>query len=245
MTDDAATQSRTISVNEYVWERLLWQFERSLRHMEDGRRKTDVHGADVVGSAALMLKKITSDDERAPSDHAIRFHDWLRARADERRRNPDQQNQADVLDVVYLAFWENVMDRPKADGAAIPVYYAQAADDPAELPGIAPIIQGPPAVEKEAQSDKAWGEGQYGSAALWEEARKIADECFDHDTELGTRDSLNRKNKRGEYVGGYAFRVMEIMQKRKIHGPRGRIDNAGTIAREALQGSKWWGKKAK
>lgn len=81
-----------------------------------------------------------------------------------------------------------------------------------------------------------------------ESAREIADECFDNDTNGNppTRDCLIRysKNKR-DVIGGYALRVMEIMQARNIHGPRGLIDNAATIAREALQGDKWWGKKAK
>ena len=78
-----------------------------------------------------------------------------------------------------------------------------------------------------------------------ERARQIADELFDYDTAHNTRDGLVRKNGRGEYAGGYAYRVMEAMQQRNIHGPRGRIDNAGTVAREALQGDKWWGKKNK
>lgn len=67
------------------------------------------------------------------------------------------------------------------------------------------------------------------------EARAIADECFDHDTQNACRDSLK----------GYAKRVMAIMQAQEIHGPRGRIDNASTIQREALQGDKWWRRKKK
>ncbi|WP_233343573.1 hypothetical protein [Burkholderia cepacia] len=66
-------------------------------------------------------------------------------------------------------------------------------------------------------------------------AREIADECFDRDTTNSCRDSL----------AGYSKRVMEEMQKRKINGPRGRIDNPNTIQREALQGKKWWAGKAK
>ena len=60
-----------------------------------------------------------------------------------------------------------------------------------------------------------------------ESARAIADECFDHDTNANpkVRDSLK----------GYSERVMEEMQNRKIHGPRGLIDNPKTIQREALQ----------
>jgi hypothetical protein len=85
-----------------------------------------------------------------------------------------------------------------------------------------------------------------GDTATWQEhARKIADELFDHDTTQKTRDCLLRKDKKGRYVGGYAFRVMEIMQERRIHGPRGLIDNAGYVSREALQGAKWWGNKQK
>ena len=66
-------------------------------------------------------------------------------------------------------------------------------------------------------------------------ARDIADECFNHDTTMKCRDSLR----------GYSSRVMEIMQERGITGPRGIIDNAGTIMREALQGKKWWANKSK
>lgn len=68
------------------------------------------------------------------------------------------------------------------------------------------------------------------SADWTEKARQIADEFFDNDTKNNCRDSLN----------GYALRVMEEMQKRGIHGPRGRFDNHNTIKKEALQGAKWW-----
>ena len=67
------------------------------------------------------------------------------------------------------------------------------------------------------------------------EARKIADECFDSDTKNKCRDSL----------AGYCRRVMDEMQKQKIPGPRGQIDNPATIQREALQASKWWSNKSK
>ena len=66
-------------------------------------------------------------------------------------------------------------------------------------------------------------------------ARQIADELFDRDTGNKCRDSL----------AGYSRRVMAEMQERKIHGPRGLIDNANTIQREALQGKEWWAKKQK
>ncbi|MEO6421427.1 MAG: hypothetical protein ABIR84_01715 [Candidatus Nitrotoga sp.] len=77
-----------------------------------------------------------------------------------------------------------------------------------------------------------------------EQARTIADECFDHDTKNNCRDSLAVR-KRGEVVGGYAHRVMVIMQERNIKGSRGIFDNAGTVMREALQGDKWWANKQK
>jgi hypothetical protein len=77
------------------------------------------------------------------------------------------------------------------------------------------------------------------------QARAIADECFDADTNGNTRDRLIRKNPKGEPTGGYAYRVMEEMQKRKINGPRGLIKNAATISRDALQGKKWWANKPK
>jgi hypothetical protein len=74
------------------------------------------------------------------------------------------------------------------------------------------------------------------AAANWQEqARVIADECFDRDTKDGTRDSLV----------GYSRRVMDEMQSRGVKGPRGIIDNPNTIMREALQGEKWWKNKQK
>ena len=62
------------------------------------------------------------------------------------------------------------------------------------------------------------------------QARVIADECFDADTRLNCRNSLE----------GYSKRVMEEMQKRGVSGPRGIIDNPKTVMRDALQGNKWW-----
>lgn len=74
------------------------------------------------------------------------------------------------------------------------------------------------------------------SGENWQtKARAIADECFDHDTKMNCRDSL--KN--------YSKRVMEAMQERGIKGPRGIIDNANSVMREALQGEKWWANKSK
>lgn len=87
--------------------------------------------------------------------------------------------------------------------------------------------------------------GKHTPISWQEQARQIADELFSHDTNLNCRDGLIRKNSRDEIIGGYAYRVMEEMQKRNIHGPRGRFDNAGTISREALQGDKWWARKPK
>ena len=68
-----------------------------------------------------------------------------------------------------------------------------------------------------------------------EQARTIANECFDKDTASGCRDSLK----------GYSKRVMEIMQERSIKGVRGIIDNENYVMREALQGKKWWANKIK
>ena len=67
------------------------------------------------------------------------------------------------------------------------------------------------------------------------QARIIADECFDRDTRIGTRDSLF----------GYCKRVVEEMVKRGIRGTRGVITNPSTVKREALQGKKWWWNKQK
>ncbi|EXI78529.1 MAG: hypothetical protein AW10_03013 [Candidatus Accumulibacter appositus] len=67
------------------------------------------------------------------------------------------------------------------------------------------------------------------------DARAIADECFEHDTQNNCRDSLD----------GYSRRVTDEMQKRNIHGPRGLIDNHKTVQRDALQGEKWWKHKKK
>ena len=75
-----------------------------------------------------------------------------------------------------------------------------------------------------------------GLGPTWQEqARRIADEFFDHDTEQRTRDSLDN----------YSKRVCAEMQTRGIHGPRGRITNPNTIKREALQGAMWWASKPK
>ncbi len=88
--------------------------------------------------------------------------------------------------------------------------------------------EAPPAPEQAKSATKEV------SAVTWqEEARKIADKFFDRDTANKCRDSL----------AGYASRVMDEMQKLKIHGPRGRIDNPGTVQRDALQGAKWWATK--
>lgn len=67
------------------------------------------------------------------------------------------------------------------------------------------------------------------------QARVIADELFDIDTQQGCRRTLEN----------YSSRVMEEMQKRGISGPRGIIDNANTVMRDALQGKKWWATKQK
>jgi hypothetical protein len=79
------------------------------------------------------------------------------------------------------------------------------------------------------------GSGPQQKAADWKQsARQLADKCFDQDTANNCRDSL----------AGYSLRVMGEMQKQKIHGPRGLIDNPRTIQRDALQGQLWWqGKK--
>lgn len=67
------------------------------------------------------------------------------------------------------------------------------------------------------------------------QARVIADECFDKDTTNCCRDSLK----------GYSKRVMDLMQERGIKGPRGIIDSASYVMRDALQGKKWWANKSK
>lgn len=102
----------------------------------------------------------------------------------------------------------------------------------------------PPAAEPTANTTEAIN-GKQTPISWQEQARQIADELFNHDTNAKCRDGLIRRNGRNEIVGGYAYRVMEEMQKREIHGPRGRFDNPGTISREALQGDKWWARKPK
>ncbi|MBK9162231.1 MAG: hypothetical protein IPM27_12020 [Nitrosomonadales bacterium] len=110
---------------------------------------------------------------------------------------------------------------------------AKAAPQPA------PKVEAAPAVKVEAVPVIT------PSVEEWEvQARAIADECFDTDTKGGCRDSLARK-KGNKIVGGYSFRVMELMQERGIKGARGIIDNPATIMREALQGEKWWANKSK
>lgn len=97
-----------------------------------------------------------------------------------------------------------------------------------------------------AKGEAGTGTSTSPSGEGWEaKARTLADECFDHDTKCGTRDSLAHSKVRGRFTGGYAFRVMELMQERGIKGARGIIDNPATIMREALQGKKWWANKSK
>lgn len=102
----------------------------------------------------------------------------------------------------------------------------------------------PESDEPKAPTPEA-SKGERTTVSWQEQARQIADELFNHDTNAKCRDCLIRRNGRNEIVGGYAYRVMEEMQKREIHGPRGRFDNAGTISKEALQGDKWWARKPK
>ncbi|MFP4891955.1 hypothetical protein [Paraburkholderia sp. EG304] len=100
-----------------------------------------------------------------------------------------------------------------------------------------------PAAQPESVSPSASAHataGNQSGAALaaksWQEqAREIADEFFARDTAAKCRDSLD----------GYSKRVMAEMQRRQIHGPRGRIDNHQTIKRDALQGDNWWAKQTK
>lgn len=68
-----------------------------------------------------------------------------------------------------------------------------------------------------------------------DEARRLADEFFDKDTNMNCRRNLE----------GYAVLVLYKMQELEIHGPRGRIDNVNTIIREALSGANWWRTKPK
>lgn len=91
-----------------------------------------------------------------------------------------------------------------------------------------------PAAKVEAAKSSDWKE----------QARAIADECFDHDTKMDCRDCLIRK-RNGKPSGGYAYRVMKLMQERGITGPRGSIGNASTVMRDALQGDLWWANKGK
>ncbi len=105
-------------------------------------------------------------------------------------------------------------------------------DMPPELENVASVVK-PSKVETPLPTANA--NPEHNGLDWKQSARLIADEFFDRDTNLGTRSTLDN----------YSARVMDEMQKRNIHGPRGRIDNANTIKRDALQGSKWWGKKKK
>jgi hypothetical protein len=99
------------------------------------------------------------------------------------------------------------------------------------------------ALKSRAKAKSAPATGVNGND--WKEkARIIANELFDKDTAGGIRDGLIRRSK-GKPSGGYAYRVMELMQERGITGPRGIIDNASTVMREALQGEMWWANKDK
>lgn len=114
---------------------------------------------------------------------------------------------------------------------------AREAEAPPPVPAEQPALSGSGrSGASKLLSDREPEQGGQHEADDWRVlARGIADECFDHDTKNNCRDSL----------AGYSKRVMDIMQARKIHGPRGRIDNANTIQREALQGDPWWRKKAR
>lgn len=102
-------------------------------------------------------------------------------------------------------------------------------------PDVTPTADAPPVTPAALPVLQPQHSGQGAEVKGWQEqARSIADECFDRDTASNVRDSLK----------GYAGRVMKIMQERVIHGPRGRLDNPKTIARDALQGAKWWAQKS-
>lgn len=92
------------------------------------------------------------------------------------------------------------------------------------------------AVFKATAASTTNGESKATDERSWQDqARLIADELFNTDTESGCRDSLK----------GYSRRVMDEMQKRRIHGPRGRITASTYIMREALQAGYWWANKQK
>lgn len=137
--------------------------------------------------------------------------------------------------------WRRLIERAITDDEL------QLLDGASYLPvssRLAASPEAPKCAEPKDATPKA-GNGEQAAISWQEQARQIADELFSHDTNNNCRDCLIRKNSRGEIIGGYAYRVMEEMQKRNIHGPRGRFDNAGTISREALQGNKWWARKPK
>lgn len=141
---------------------------------------------------------------------------------------PPPKNQ--VLTWYVEAFWDDLNNWLKNSPECVRVEYR--FPDPGTLP---------PA-KGEAVPDTS------SSGDDWRvKAREIADECFDHDTKAtpSVRDSLATKNVAGQIDGGYCFRIMGIMQKRGIKGPRGIINNPGTIMREALQAKKWWANKKK
>nr|WP_057924379.1 hypothetical protein [Burkholderia ambifaria] len=123
------------------------------------------------------------------------------------------------------------------------VFYQVTVDELrkyAEPFGVTVRLEGAPSVahtsdDASAQLGADLQSDQERCSSWQERARIIADELFDRDTANKCRDSLK----------GYAKRVMEEMQIRQFHGPRGRIDNPNTIQREALQGDKWWVSKGK
>ncbi|MDP1633156.1 MAG: hypothetical protein Q8L69_00570 [Gallionellaceae bacterium] len=115
--------------------------------------------------------------------------------------------------------------------------------------GLSVIVETPETQAADAPAEKVEaGADTSPSGGDWKvQARVIADECFDHDTNATptVRDSLATKNTVGHITGGYCFRVMVLMQERGIKGPRGIITNPATIMRDALQGKKWWANKTK
>lgn len=111
-------------------------------------------------------------------------------------------------------------------------------DIPPELAGLANDAPQAPATSTAPPANVGFNPVTSQSCNDWKaQARAIADEFFDHDTNAkpSVRDSLD----------GYSSRVMDAMQKRNITGPRGIITNHNTVKREALQGKLWWANKPK
>jgi len=199
-----------------VVEDLLQALESRLNSLSDDRTVT--RPTWIIESTALLPPAVfvwkDQFEQYFRREYSPQKLHWIDERPGDRELNFSPMITPPELRDVVMAGFELLAES------------APAPDTPQQVPAVAP------------EQPRASGTSEKSAPEVtlddWKaEARAIADECFDSDTRNNCRDSL----------AGYSRRVMEEMQQRKIHGPRGRIDNHGTIQREALQADLWWARK--